>query len=88
MEVITFNNIPTRDELAASTLEFLKAGISNSDKIREAIATKFELIIENNSGYWNESASAKFVNDHAWVLVRLGQEGLIRKVANKEYKLV
>jgi hypothetical protein len=40
------------------------------------------------TGNWNDSPSDKFVNEHAWSLKYLIDQGRIEAVAPKEYRLL
>ena len=78
--------IPDIKTLEIATLECLKRGVTNSDQMREHLAKRFKL----TKAEWAtklESQTPVFTNNHAWALVRLGQQGLIKKIRAKTYKL-
>jgi hypothetical protein len=64
----------------SDTLELLKRGVSNSEAMRAALAPRYGLPHDHKA--W-----ARFVNNHAWALVRLQSAGKIRKVATGVYAL-
>jgi hypothetical protein len=84
---IEFSDIPSRAEFEAQTLEMLRRGIGNSDRMRNEIRMQRKLILAPITGMWNENPSNKFVNEHAWVLEDLVVRGVIKKLADKEYAL-
>lgn len=80
------SRIPSVEELKRPTLECLREGVHHSDAIRDHLAHAFGL----THGELNErleSGTSVFVNRHAWSLVRLRREGLIRKLGQREYEL-
>ncbi len=87
MKPVTFDNIPSRDEFMALTIECMNAGIANTDKIREIIAQKYNLIVNDCTNNWKDSPSGKFVNEHAWVVVQLQRDDIIEKVSPKQYRI-
>jgi hypothetical protein len=64
-------------DLKQQTLEALRSGIANSDQMRSWIAART-----------GEMPDSRFVNAHAWALVRLQKEGLIEKLETKTYRLL
>jgi hypothetical protein len=64
----------------SDTLELLKCGVSSSEAMREALAPRYGLSHD-------QDGSARFVNNHAWALVRLQSAGKIRKLATGLYAL-
>lgn len=84
---IEISDIPSVEEFKALTLSWLSQGITNSDAMRDAFRRERKLIIEQVDGNWNNSASGKFINQHAWSLEELVKFGQIEKVSNKEYQL-
>ena len=78
--------IPPIDQLKQPTLEYVRAGVSNSDEMRRRLAHDFKLTDKDLSKKLANKVP-KFTNNHAWALVRLGerQDGLIKKVAKKTY---
>ena len=86
---ITFTDILTREEFEHMTLQMLYAGITNSDRMRDAITRRRKLILQRSTGQWNDTPSDKFVNEHAWVLSDLVQRRIVDEpVAEKEYRLI
>lgn len=68
--------VPSVDQLKRPTLEYLAAGITNSDQIRTRIARDLDIVEELDPQV--KSGLARYVNNHAWALVRL-QQGLDRE---------
>jgi hypothetical protein len=66
--------------LMSDTLGLLKRGVSSSEATRAALAPRYGLSHD-------QEAWARFVNNHAWALVRLQSAGKIRKVATGVYAL-
>lgn len=85
---IEFRDIPSRPEFEQITLLLLHQGISNSDRMRDAIRRERRLFLKRVTGNWNETPSDKFVNEHAWVLEDLVVRKIIEKTAEKEYRLI
>jgi hypothetical protein len=85
---IEFSDIPSRDEFEKLTLQFLRRGITNSDRMRQEICRARKLILRKSTGRWNETPSDKFTNEHAWVLEDLVVRKVIERVATKEYRLL
>jgi len=65
-----------QSDLKELTLQALRNGISDSDEQRRWIAKKTGRVID-----------FRFTNAHAWALVHLQRDGLIRKIAPKIYEL-
>jgi hypothetical protein len=72
--------MPDIPSLMEPTVELLRRGVSDSDRMREQLAARSELGREDQA--WR-----KFVNHHAWALVRLQAQGRIRKIAPGRYEL-
>ena len=72
--------IPDPMILMSDTLGLLKRGVSSSEAMRAALAPRYGLSHD-------QEAWARFVNNHAWALVRLQSAGKIRKVATGVYAL-
>jgi plasmid stability protein len=85
---IKFEDVPSREELEQVTLDLLRQGITNSDRMRDTIRRERKLILNKTTGNWNATPSDKFVNEHAWVLENLVVRKIIEKIAEKEYRLV
>lgn len=75
--------VPSVDQLKRPTLEYLAAGITNSDEIRKRLARDLDVVEALDPQV--EASFAKYVNNHAWTLVRLQQDGLIEKLSPKTY---
>src|ERR1044072_9498400 len=84
---IRWEDIPSREEFELLTLGLLQVGITNSDRMRDAIRRARRLILSKVTGEWNKSPTNKFVNEHAWCLEYLVSRGIIEKVKHKEYRL-
>ena len=84
---IELGDIPTRDEFEGLTLDLLRRGITNSDRMRDGIRRPRGLKLRKTTAHWNETPSGKFVNEHAWVLEDLVVRKIIEKVTEKEYRL-
>jgi hypothetical protein len=85
---IEFGDVPSREEFEQLTLNLLRRGMANSDRIRDEIRRERKLILKRTTGNWNETPSDKFVNEHAWVLENLVIRNIIEKLKEKEYRLV
>lgn len=84
---IKFEDIPSREEFEQLTLNLMRQGIINSDRMRDAIRRERRLILNKATGNWNDTPSDKFVNEHAWVLEDLVVRKVIEKLGTKEYRL-
>jgi hypothetical protein len=85
---IEFSDVPSRSEFEELTLELMRRGMTNSDRMRDKIRQDRKLIIQKATGRWNETPSDKFVNQHAWALEELVMRRLIEKLSEKEYRLL
>ena len=85
---IEFPDIPSRTEFEQFTLDFLRQGITNSDRMRDEIRMTRKLILKKSTGNWNATPSDKFVNEHAWVLEDLVVRKVIERTSEKEYRLL
>jgi hypothetical protein len=56
--------------------------------MRDAIRRERKLILDRTTGNWNETPSDKFTNEHAWVLEDLVVKRVIKRTAQKEYRLL
>lgn len=72
--------MPDIPSLMEPTVELLRRGVSDSEGMRERLAKQFKL----GRG---DQAWRRFVNNHAWALVRLQTQGRIRKIAPGRYEL-
>src|SRR4029450_8314026 len=72
--------VPDPAALMSDTLELLKCGVTSSEAMRKALAPRYGLSRD-------QDAWARFVNNHAWSLVRLQSAGKIRKVTTGVYAL-
>jgi hypothetical protein len=72
--------IPDIQSLMAATVELLHNGISDSASMRRELAARFRL--DRRDETWR-----KFVNNHAWALVRLQAQERIRKITPGRYEL-
>ena len=84
---IEFEDVPSREEFEELTLDLLRLGFTNSDQMRQEISSGRKLIRRTATGRWNGTPSDKFVNEHAWVLEDLVVRKIIKKIADKEYRL-
>src|SRR4051812_29577436 len=85
---IEFTDIPSRAQFEQLTLELLRRGVVNSDRMRDEIRMDRELILKKSTGAWNATPSDKFVNEHAWVLEDLVVRHVIERTSKKEYRLL
>jgi hypothetical protein len=85
---LEFGDIPSREEFEHLTLDLLRRGIDNSDRMRDEIRQRRKLILARATGNWNETPSDKFVNEHAWVLEDLVVRKIIKKTAEKHYRII
>ena len=83
---IRFEDIPSRDEFEQLTLDLLRQGVTNSDRMREEIRQSRKLIFRRVTNNFNEP-DGKFVNEHAWVLESLMVRKVIEKIQKMEYRL-
>ncbi len=72
--------VPDIPSLMKATVDLLSRGVAESDRMREELAAQFKL------GRGDEDWQ-RFVNHHAWALVRLQTQGRIRKIAPRRYEL-
>jgi hypothetical protein len=77
---MTTTRIPDSSSLAEATVEPLHKGVSDSDSMRQQLAARSQL--GRGDQTWR-----KFVNNHAWALVRLQAQGRIRKFAPGRHEL-
>jgi hypothetical protein len=84
---IEWADIPSRAEFKDLTLDLLRRGCTNSDRMRDEIRIKKKLILKKATSHPNETPSSKFVNEHAWALEKLVLEEIIERTAEKEYRL-
>jgi hypothetical protein len=77
---MTNTRIPDITTLEQGTVELLRNGASDSDSMRRQLAARFQFGRADQA--WR-----KFVNNHAWALVRLQARGRIRKFAPRCYEL-
>jgi hypothetical protein len=73
-------DVPSIPTLEEATVDLLRRGVSDSNTMREELAAR------SNLGR-GDQAWRKFVNNHAWALVRLQAQVRIRKVAPGRYEL-
>lgn len=66
--------------MTVETFEALRAGQTNVRVIRAKICQRRKLSVKPSTGRWAETASDRFVNEHAWVLEKMAELGMIRKV--------
>ena len=66
--------------MAVETFEALRAGKTNVKGIRTLICRKRKLIEHSSTGRWTETASDRFINEHAWVLAIMNKFGMSPKV--------
>jgi len=71
--------VPSVDQLKRLTLEYLAGGITNSDEIRQRLARDLKLVEELDLQL--KSGIPRYINNHAWALVRPQQVGFIEKLA-------
>jgi hypothetical protein len=70
--------LPSVQDLKQPTLDLLACGICNSRAMRDDLRRQFDI---------QEDGERRFVNNHAWALVRLQSEGRITKNAPGCYAL-
>jgi hypothetical protein len=78
---VKVGEIPDVAALAKATTELLLQGPSQSECMRQQLALTYG--IDPSGSSWR-----RFVNNHAWALVRLQAQGAIRKLAIGRYELV
>jgi hypothetical protein len=72
--------VPDVRSLMEATVELLHRGVNASDHMRKQLAKRFK--VGSRDQDWR-----KFVNNHAWALVRLQTQERIRKIAQGRYEL-
>jgi len=78
--------LPSIDELKRPTLEYLYRSVVNSDLISPSSGRDFGMT-SADLAIRLESRIPTFVNNHAWALVRLQNDGLIQKTGHKTYHI-
>lgn len=66
--------------MTVETFEALRAGETKVEEIRLNIRKKRKLWVKHSAGKWTETASDRFVNEHAWVLAIMNEYGVTSKV--------
>ena len=66
--------------MAVETFEALRGGETKVEEIRLRIRKKRKLWVKHSGGKWTETASDRFVNEHAWVLAIMNKSGMTTKV--------
>jgi hypothetical protein len=79
-------SLPSVNELKRLTLACLDQGITDSGLIRDRLARDLRLTGDDLAREL-QNRMPTFVNNHAWALVRLQNDGLIRRVARKTYEI-
>lgn len=69
-----------KSAMAVETFEALQAAVTHVEKIRNAIRCRRKLLVSASTGQWTQTASDRFVNEHAWVLSVMNQFGMIPAV--------
>jgi len=77
---MNYAGIPDIPSLMEATVELLLRGMGDSASMRQQLAARFKLDPDDEA--WR-----KFVNNHAWALVRLQAQARIRKIAPGRYEL-
>ena len=72
--------IPAIANLMEATVELMQRGVNDSANMRQHLASRFNL--DRKDEAWH-----KFVNNHAWALVRLQAQERIRKTGPGHYEL-
>ena len=78
--------VPSVAELKTATLSLMKAGVTFSDEMRDRICQQLGSSLDELRAEDRDLAN-KFINNHAWALVRLQNDGLIEKTAERFYRL-
>lgn len=78
---VSIEDVPNIARLAEDTVELLGVGSDASDNLRRKLAERYG--IGKDAVVW-----PRFVNNHAWALVRLQQQGTIRKLKPGLYALI
>lgn len=74
------DDLPDVATLAEATIELLRQGVVESARMREWLAATYG--VDPSGSSW-----PRFVNNHAWALVRLQATGAVRKLAPGHYEL-
>jgi hypothetical protein len=77
---VDVDSVPDVAALAEATVKLLRQGVGQSESMRERLAVMYR--IDPSGSSW-----PRFVNNHAWALVRLQAMGAIRKLALGRYEL-
>jgi hypothetical protein len=83
---IRWEDLPPIEYFEEHVPECLHQGITNADRMREAWLSEHELHLGQYSNKWSETPSGTFVNRYAFALKELVEEGIIERVAEKEYR--
>jgi hypothetical protein len=78
---VNSGEVPDVATLAKATAGLLRQGPEQSERLRQRLALVYG--IDPSGSSW-----PRFVNNHAWALVRLQAQGAIRKLATGRYELV
>ena len=75
-----------KSAMANETFDALQAGETNVERIRYKIRSKRKLYVRQSTGKWTRTPSDRFVNEHAWVLAKINEFGVIPSVDQKTKK--
>ena len=78
--------VPTVADLKADTLRLIEGGVTFSDEMRDRICQQLGCSMDALREEARDLAH-KFINNHAWALVWLQNDGLIEKTAERFYRL-
>ena len=75
-----------KSAMANETFDALQAGETNVERIHNKIRSKRKLYVRQSTGKWTRTPSDRFVNEHAWVLAKMNEFGVIPPVDQKTKK--
>ena len=85
---IESTDVPLRPEFEELTLNLLRKGVTDADRMRQEISGSRKLIRSQVIDHMWDTPSGKFINEHAWVPRDPVVRHLIEKITDKEYRLV
>lgn len=77
------SKIPGPEDLKRPTMRLLSLGLRHTDDIRARLLQQCGILADDLS----REAQNRFINNHAWSLVRLQRDGLIQRLGAKRYAL-
>jgi hypothetical protein len=72
-----------RSDMAVETFNDMLAGETHVERLRNNIRRRRGLLVRKSTGQWSTDPSERFVNEHAWVLSLMNQNGMITTVIRR-----